>query len=98
MINNQTRREEFNRRRNYKGTQSFCEGYECPIFQNCLVEINQFKKEKQQLISWLEDKIKEIDKTIPSDLICAISMRSDKLAELNAYQTILNFVNKGGKE
>lgn len=62
------------------------------------LDIAELKKEKQQLIYFLKNKIKEIDKTIPSDLICAISMRSDKLAELNAYQTILDFVNKGDKE
>ena len=62
------------------------------------LDIAELKNEKQQLISFLKNKIKEIDKTIPSDLICAVSMRSDKLAELNAYQEVLDFINKGGKD
>ena len=60
-INNQIRREEFDKRRNYKGKQSFCEGYECPIFQNCLVEINQLKNQLEDLQHQLEEKDKVID-------------------------------------
>ena len=61
-------------------------------------EVTRLQVEKQQLISFLEDKIKEIDKTIPSDLICAASLYADKLAKLNAYQEVLDFVNGDGKE
>lgn len=43
MNNNDYRRKQFEKRRSYKGTISMCEGYDCPIFLNCLVEIKQLK-------------------------------------------------------
>ena len=56
--NNQIRREEFEKRRVYKGTLSKCQaGYDCPVFMNCLLEINQLKKQ-------LEEKDKVIDEAI----------------------------------
>lgn len=48
MNNNQYRRQEFNRRRIYKGATTYCQSYECPIFQNLLLE-NQQLKEKNEL-------------------------------------------------
>ena len=45
MNNNDYRREEFKKRRNYKGAISLCEGYDCPIFANCLLEIKKLKKQ-----------------------------------------------------
>lgn len=107
MINNQIRREEFNKRRNYKGNQSFCEGYECPIFQNCLVEINQFKNEKQQLIKFLEDKIKNYEEDIENskpylehkELFQQVQndIHTSKCIITN-LKDVLDFVNKGGKD
>ena len=49
MNNNDYRREEFEKRRNYKGTISMCKGYECPIFMNCLLEIKQLQQENKKL-------------------------------------------------
>ena len=42
-------REEFDKRRTYKGASSFCQAYECPIFQNCLLEIKQSQEENKRL-------------------------------------------------
>ena len=48
MNNNQYRRQEFYRRRIYKEATTYCQSYECPIFQNLLLE-NQQLKEKNEL-------------------------------------------------
>ena len=59
--NNQIRKEEFEKRKIYKGSQSFCQvGYDCPVFMNCLLEINQLKKQ-------LEEKDKVIDEILNDD-------------------------------
>lgn len=44
IINNQFRKQEFEKRRIFKGAESLCKSYECPIFQNCLLEIKQLKE------------------------------------------------------
>lgn len=48
MNNNQYRRQEFNRRRIYKGATTYCQSYECPIFQNLLLENQQLKEQLKQ--------------------------------------------------
>ena len=57
---------------------------------------------KQQLVSFLEDKIKEKADTIKIDKRDTVEeiekIISRQLGELNAYQEVLDFVNKGGKE
>ena len=53
-------------------------------------------QEKQQLISFLEDKIKECEKEIEEFLV-----REDfhiALDKKEAFQEVLDFVNKGGKD
>ena len=66
------------------------------------VVIKKQYEEKQQLISFLEEKIKERMDTIKvnqRDNIEEINNAlTRRLAELNIYQEVLNFVNKGGKE
>ncbi len=64
--NNQIRREEFEKRRIYKGSKSFCqEGYDCPVFMNCLLEINQLKKqleERDNVIDKVSERLKLLGK------------------------------------
>ena len=58
--------------------------------------------EKQQLIKFLEDKIKERMDTIKINKVEHIeeidSALTRRLAELTAYQEVLNFVNKSDKD
>lgn len=62
MNNNDCRREEFEKRRKYKGTISMCKGYDCPVFMNCLLEIKKLQEENKQLKdNWC--KLKEIAKS-----------------------------------
>ena len=61
-INNQIRREEFEKRRVYKGTLSKCQyGYDCPIFMNCLLEINQLKRQLEEKDKIINEAIEFID-------------------------------------
>lgn len=62
MNNNDYRREEFEKRRNYKGTISMCEGYTCPIFLNCLLEIKKLQQENKILKENAENNDKVVDK------------------------------------
>ena len=60
-------------------------------------ELEQLQQEKQQLIYFLEDKIKEYDE------LMRIFEKNGNNNELEfykkeTYQEILDFVNKGGKE
>lgn len=74
MNNNDYRRKQFEKRRSYKGTISMCEGYDCPIFLNCLVEIKQLKIQisaREEACNRLEsnwNKLKEyLHNQIPTD-------------------------------
>lgn len=74
MNNNDYRRKAFEKRRSYKGTISMCEGYDCPIFSNCLVEIKQLKIQisaREEVCNRLEsnwNKLKEyLHNQIPTD-------------------------------
>ena len=49
MNNNDYKRGEFEKRRNYKGTISMCKGYTCPVFLNCLLEIKKLQQENKKL-------------------------------------------------
>ena len=65
--------------------------------EELITEKCNLKKEKQQLISFLEDKIKEYDE------LMRIFEKNGNNNELEfykkeTYQEILDFVNKGGKE
>lgn len=58
-------------------------------------ELERLEKEKQKFISFLEEKIKEIEEKIKENLD-----RTDYLEYLNkkiAFQEALDFVNKEGK-
>ena len=58
---------------------------------------NDLYNEKQQLISWLEDKIKKYDELI--EKLKKYGNDYDlPLYESQAFQEVLDFVNKGGKE
>lgn len=61
MNNNDYRREEFEKRRNYKGAISMCEGYDCPIFMNCLLEIKKLQQENKILKENAENNDKVVD-------------------------------------
>ena len=83
-----------------------------------VIEVPGIKKlfnEKQQLISFLEDKIKECDMIMQMSIDSLNDKFADKKDEENvrrtlkitireyeieikAYQEVLDFVNKGGKE
>ncbi len=54
--------------------------------------------EKQQLISFLADKIKECNKSIGTDLLKTNATHSNKIVEVSVYQEVLDFVNKDGKD
>ena len=62
--------------------------------QNAMIE--QYLDKKAQLISFLEDKIKEcekeIEKFLDREYYCIA------LDKKEAFQEVLDFVNKGGKE
>ena len=65
----------------------------------CRNQRNKLENEKQQLIKFLENKIKEYESLIFENSITA----SDNeilfyKQKLTAFQEILDFVNKGGKE
>lgn len=62
MNNNDYRREEFEKRRNYKEAISMCEGYDCPIFMNCLLEIKKLKQANEILKENAENNDKVVDK------------------------------------
>lgn len=68
MNNNDYRRKQFEKRRSYKGTISMCEGYDCPIFSNCLLEIKQLQQENKKLKDnwnklkkWVKSNIKVLE-------------------------------------
>ena len=66
---------------------------------NADIVIKKQYEEKQQLISFLEDKIKEYKEYI--DTYKKEKIGNCKLyceAKLFVYQEVLDFVNKGGKE
>ena len=55
--------------------------------------------EKQQLISFLEDKIKEYDEKINAFYETYFDKNCPNLeSKLEAFQEVLDFVNKGGKD
>ena len=64
-------------------------------------ETLQLRKEKQQLISFLEDKIKLCDKDI-KEFSKKYNVYFDIIritkAKLKTYRQVLDFVNKGGKD
>ena len=60
-------------------------------------QIEQLTKEKQQLIKFLKDKIKEIDEKINAFYETYIDKNCPYLElKLEAFQEVLDFVNKGG--
>ena len=59
-------------------------------------ELTKLNVEKQQLISFLEDKIKECDNIIYKSNYDGVIKNA--IITKSAYQEILNFVNKGGKD
>ena len=77
---------------------SYCNGWRC-LTESDVNDVDLFnyikktENEKQQLISFLEDKIKE-------EYIggCDILSQNSFKARKQAFQEVLNFVNKGGKK
>ena len=63
-----------------------------------LVKLNkQYENEKEQLIKFLENKIKEIKKENKTNgLINEIYFYNE--TKIDTFQEVLDFVNKGGKE
>ena len=65
---------------------------------NADVVIKKQYEEKQQLINWLEDKIKEkndvLERLEGTDSIRISILQS----QLKAFQEVLDFVDKGGKD
>lgn len=58
LVNNQYRKQEFNKRRKFRGAESFCKSNgDCPIFQNCLLEIDQLTNNWNELEEWLKSYI-----------------------------------------
>lgn len=65
MNNNDCRREEFEKRRKYKGTISMCEGYDCPVFMNCLLEIKNLQEENKKQKEVISRAVKYIENEMP---------------------------------
>ena len=66
-----------------------------------VIEVPSIKKlfnEKQQLIKFLEDKIKEHDEKIKNNNYKGSTIVERYEEIIKAYQEVLDFVNKGGKE
>ncbi len=66
-------------------------------------EVTKLNVEKQQLIKFLEENIRKRLDTIKfdkeQDTIEELEkIISRQLGELNAFQEVLDFINKGGKE
>lgn len=62
LVNNQYRKQEFNKRRKFRGAESFCKSNgDCPIFQNCLLEIDQLTNNWNELEEWLKEYRTYID-------------------------------------
>ena len=60
---------------------------------------NNLKIEKQQLISFLEEKIKHLENIIHKSKIKPYGEELRLLENsLNRYKDVLDFVNKGGKD
>ncbi len=59
-----------------------------------MIKYSDLLREKQQLISWLEDKIKKCNKSIGTDLLKTNATHSNKIVEVGAYQEVLDFVNE----
>ena len=62
--------------------------------QNAMIE--QFLDKKQQLISWLEDKIKKLEEKIKGLNYNEIEYYD--AVRIDIYKEVLDFVNKGDKE
>ena len=98
-INNQIRREEFEKRRVYKGKTSLCEGYDCAVFNNCLLEINELKKQLEE-----KDKvISEINKRCNQEISAALIQyerhkRNDTWQYIIAHRRILEILERGKSE
>ena len=63
--------------------------------------IKRLFNEKQQLISFLEDKIKEYKKTekyLYEEENTKLVEKARVMGIIGAYQEVLDFVNKGGKD
>ena len=71
------------------------------LLQQNQIKIEQLQKERQQLISFLEDRIKEYKKWQK----CLYEKENTKLLEkatvggyIGAFKEVLDFVKKGGKK
>ena len=65
--------------------------------EELITERCNLKKEKQQLISFLEEKIKEY-RNMNIGLLYQDTSRIHHEAKIIAYQETLDFINKGGKD
>ena len=57
-------------------------------------EVTKLNAEKQELISFLEDKIKECDN---ATIVIPSNRTREIVIEKETLQEVLNFINKGGK-
>lgn len=57
LVNNQYRKQEFNKRRKFGKAESLCTANgNCPIFQNCLLEIDQLTNNWNELRKFIESE------------------------------------------
>ena len=96
MTNNYYRRQEFEKRRKYKGTTSFCNAYECPIFQNLLLENQQLKKQlaeekKTKIENWKPTPDDLLD-MLNQELLKQLKQRDEVIDEVKKliYQSVVN--------
>ena len=67
----------------------------CKVKEEIVNDIKYLQNEKQQLISFLEDKIKECKEKYGNYVYDDYSVEK---ATYDTYQEVLDFVKKGGKE
>lgn len=66
--------------------------------EELIIKKCNLKKEKQQLISFLKDKINNLSQMTAQFITIGDKVTSIPEIQIETFQEVLNFVNKGGKE
>ena len=83
LVNNQYRKQEFNKRRKFGKAESLCKSNgNCPIFQNCLLEIDQSTSNWNELEEWVKKQIEEKKYGNDFERWGAYSTMLDKMKEI----------------
>ena len=68
------------------------------MLNTCRNQRNKLEDEKQQLISFLEDKIKNLSQMTAQFINIENKVTSIPEIQIETFQEVLDFINKGGKE